>query len=142
MHSILRKELKKAFSTDKSVKLIAEEWQVKLNKKQFGSFDFFVKFIDNKTIGFEVLGRPSLNKLKAKLKYLPFVDKYVFVLPSDSFSFYRKPTQKIFFKEFIPKSFPLIFSNKKIFVWLLDLKNKEVIKKELFSRIFNVSKKI
>ena len=71
MHLIVRKELSRQLN-DKKILGFEEEKKVLLGKK-IGYYDFFV-LMNNKTIGFEVLSRPSKKKLLTKLAYAEKTD--------------------------------------------------------------------
>lgn len=104
-----------------------------------GSFDFFVETEHGRKIGFEVLTRPSKGKMKEKLAYAEVVDEYVFVLPSEAISFYRKnegPFKSITRGKFLPKE----FARKNLYVWLFDIVERKFIMKKAISAIFNVEK--
>ena len=106
-----------------------------------GRFDFLVETKKNKLIGVEVLTRPSKGKMKNKLRYAKEADEFIFVLPFNSMEFYRKPTKKVFHKKVKLKFFGKEFSNKNLFVWLLDLNKGKFTEKTFFNKVFNVSAK-
>jgi hypothetical protein len=102
-----------------------------------GRFDFLVQ-AKNKTIGIEVLTRPSQGKLKAKLPYAKEVDEFVFVLPHDGLEFYRRKKLNGF-KRVAPKKFlSKEFADPKLQVWLLDYKQGLISEKGKFSEIFEI----
>ncbi len=102
-----------------------------------GRFDFLVQTKD-KTIGIEVMTRPSQGKLRSKLPYANQVDEFIFVLPHDALAFYRRKKLNGF-KRLVPKKFlDSKFADKKLRVWLLDCKQGEVVEKGTFRRIFDV----
>jgi len=116
---------------------ICKEQSVELPHGRKGSYDFVAE-IKGQKIGFEVLCRPTKRKLKDKLRYLPYVDKYVFVLPANALSLYKRPNAKVFGLVSRPKFLPKEFGNKKLYVWLCDLETKHIFACAAFSRIFNV----
>ena len=61
--------------------------------------------------------------MKTKLRYAKEADEFIFVLLFNAMEFYRKQKK---------------FSNKNLFVWLLDLKNRVFTEKNTFNKIFNV----
>lgn len=103
-----------------------------------GKFDFLVETKENKLIGMEVLTRPSKGKMKDKLRYAKEADEFIFVLPFNAMEFYRKQ-KKVFHKKAKLKFFGKEFSDKNLFVWLLDLKNGKFTEKNVFNKIFNVN---
>jgi hypothetical protein len=105
-----------------------------------GRFDFLVETKENKLIGMEVLTRPTKGKMKSKLRYAQEADEFIFVLPSNSMEFYRKP-KKVFHKKAKRKFFGKEFSGKNLFVWLLDLRKGLFTEKKPFSEVFNVKQK-
>jgi hypothetical protein len=109
------------------------------NCEREGRFDFLVGEKNGKTIGFEILSRPSQGKMKQKLSYAKEVDEFVFVVPSNSLELYLKKPKKPFKNLARQKFFSKEFSEKKISVWLLDIIQGVVEKKALFSEIFAVS---
>ena len=120
---------------------IQPEKHVIVNKNGLrdGSFDFFVETEQGRKIGFEVLTRPSKGKMKEKLAYAEVVDEYVFVLPSEAISVYRKnegPFKSITRDKFLPKE----FARKNLQVWLLDIVERKFIMKKAIGAIFNVEK--
>lgn len=104
---------------------------------KMGSFDFLVE-TPNKKIGFEVLSRPSKHKMQRKLMYLDKVDEFVFVIPSNSFEFFRKGKSKSFYFSLRKKFFPKEFKKQNLKVWLLNLNTLEIEEKNGFEQLFNV----
>ncbi len=102
-----------------------------------GRFDFLVQ-AKGKTIGVEVLTRPSQGKMKEKLAYANEVDEFVLVLPHDSLGFYKKKKpnglKRIVGKKFLEKD----FADPKLKVWLLDCRQGRIAEKGSFSKIFDV----
>jgi len=141
MHSLVFHELQRQrINKSPEILSIIPEKTVLLEKKgaeREGRFDFLVE-AKGKTIGFEVLTRPSQGKLKQKLAYANEVDEFVFALPHDSMGLYRKTElngfKRIGRKKFLSKE----FSNPKLKVWLLDCKNRAVLEKGFFPEIFSV----
>ena len=109
----------------------------KHGRKRQGRFDFLVR-AKGKTIGIEVLTRPSQGKLKEKLAYEREVDEFIFAVPIDALDFYRKKRmngfKRIVGKRFLGKE----FNNPKLRVWLLDCRQGMVKEKGSFSKIFDV----
>ncbi len=144
MHLYTFNELNKMhFSGNLNIKKIQPEQTVLIHsKKNFllsneGRFDFLVETKTNKLIGMEVLTRPSKGKMKNKLRYAKEADEFIFVLPFNAMEFYRKQ-KKIFHKKAKLKFFGKEFSDKNLFVWLLDLKNGIFTEKNTFNKVFNV----
>ena len=127
------------------IKRIVPEQGVLLESKNScsnreGRFDFLVLTQQGKTIGFEVLSRPSHGKLKEKLSYAREVDEFVFVLPSDALAFYRKTKTKPFKQLARDKFLDNDFCDAKIKAWLLDLKTASFEAKGEICKLFNVKK--
>ncbi len=101
-----------------------------------GRFDFLVQTKD-KSIGIEVLTRPSQGKLKEKLAYASEVDEFVFVIPEHSLEFYRKPENNLLKSKARPSFFGKEFTNPKIKAWIVDLANGQILQKSIFSKLFN-----
>ncbi len=103
-----------------------------------GRFDFFVQ-TDKKSIGFEILTRPSRGKLKKKLSYSERADEFVFVIPKDSLDGYKKHKKGIWqfrpHKKFLGKE----FAEKKLSVWLFDTGKNCISDKKSFFEIFNIT---
>ena len=116
-----------------------DEYSITLSDGCIGSYDFFVE-CNGKKIGFELMCRPTKGKLKEKLRYLDFVDKYVFVLPVGSLELYKRHSVKCFEPLTRPKFFPKEFASKKLFVWLCSIDEKRIVEHARFSRVFNVEK--
>ena len=119
--------------------MLWDEYRITLNDDRIGSYDFLAEYNGLK-VGFEIMCRPTKGKLKEKLRYLDFVDKYIFVLPAGSFELYRKQRMKGFAPSTRPRFFPKEFASKKLFVWLCSLDEKRIIARARFNRIFNVEK--
>ncbi|MDZ4256649.1 MAG: hypothetical protein U1C71_03510 [archaeon] len=101
-----------------------------------GKFDFYAE-TPTKTIGFEVLTRPSKGKLLKKFIYRPEVDEFVFILPNDALSKYRRKER---FGRRVQSHFllPSQFGERGLFVWLIDLQDRRIVAKEPFFKIYNV----
>ncbi len=147
MHLYTFNELNKMhLNNELEIKKICPEQSVLIHSKNNsnlcneGRFDFLVETKQSKIIGMEVLTRPSKGKMKNKLRYAREADEFIFVLPLNSMEFYRKPEKKGFPKKVKSKFFGREFSDKNLFVWLLDLKKGFIIKNS-FNKIFNVSLK-
>lgn len=141
MHLYTLHELHKLDRSGKmKVLAIKPEQTVFLSKGngRIGRFDFLVELDDKELVGFEVLTRPSKGKLKKKLSYASEVNRFVFVLPSDSMPFYQKPKSKVFHKQAKLDFFGKEFLNPNLFVWMFDLQEKRFTEKNQFSKIFNV----
>ncbi len=106
-----------------------------------GRFDFYVE-TPQKTIGFEVLTRPSKGKMIKKLSYGEEVDEFVFVLPKEALSVYKKTTSAPGKREWKvrPNFLPSVFGQAGLYVWLIDLEERRIIAKKPFSKIYNVKK--
>jgi len=104
-----------------------------------GRFDFLVQTKD-KTIGIEVLTRPSQGKMKEKLAYANEVDEFIFVIPSQSMGLYRKHKtnglKSIAHKKFLDKE----FNEPKLRVWMIDCSQGKIEEKGPFSKIFEVQR--
>lgn len=140
MHFLTFLELKKMHATgSESIARILPEKEVELKKSKvrIGRFDFFVEKANGKSIGFEVLTRPSKGKMKEKLPYSKEVDEFVFVIPEHFLDFYKKREKNGMHDSVRKKFLPKEFSDKKLFVWILDTENHKFTKKGLFSQIFN-----
>ncbi|MCX6799344.1 MAG: hypothetical protein NTW59_04605 [Candidatus Diapherotrites archaeon] len=141
MHLIVFHELQKMRANRQpEILSILPEKTVLLEKngsEREGRFDFLVRAAD-KTIGVEVLTRPSQGKMKAKLPYANEVDEFVFAIPSDAMDFYRKKNLNGF-KRMAPKRFlSREFADEKLKVWLLDCAEGRVAEKGGFGEIFEV----
>lgn len=119
---------------------IAPEKTVLLEKRgteREGRFDFLVQ-TKNRSIGVEVLTRPTQGKMKEKLPYANEVDEFIFVLPSDALSFYRKKKMNGF-RRVAPKKFlSHEFASPKLRAWLLDCGKGAIVEKGPFYRVFEV----
>lgn len=141
MHLLVFHELNKMrVKKQPEILSISPEKTVLLEKhgvERQGRFDFLVQ-TRNRTIGIEVLTRPSQGKLKEKLAYAREVDEFIFAVPSDALGFYRKKRmngfKRIVGKRFLGKE----FNNPKLRVWLLDCRQGLVKEKSSFSKIFDV----
>ena len=103
-----------------------------------GKFDFLVE-TPKKVIGFEVLTRPSKGKIQRKMSYAEEVDQFVFVLPDTAMEKYQKHA-KVPKRRIQGNFLPPLFGNPNLFVWLVDLNEKTIVKKVPFAHIFNVEK--
>lgn len=83
MHKTTLDELSKFFD-----KIYAEK-KVHFTKRRQGAFDFFVEE-NGKTIGFEVLSRPTRAEMKRKLIYADYADAFVFVILVNAMNFYKR----------------------------------------------------
>ena len=143
MHSFTFKEIKNCYSNPSFCFLKPEQGVIlePLREKGIerkGSFDFLLETSNHELIGFEVLTRPSKGKLKRKLSYAKEVEKYVFVIPSGSFEFYKRKEKRPFEKISQEHCFPKEFNSEKLQVWLFDFWAKKFSQKGQFSKIFNV----
>ncbi|MEM4662629.1 MAG: hypothetical protein QXM75_01245 [Candidatus Diapherotrites archaeon] len=118
-------------------KKIENEKSVLLPGKRKGAYDLFAE-IGGKTVGIEILCRPTKKKLKAKLAYLPYVDNYVFVIPSNSLGLYRKSFAKVYKPVTRPKFFSSEFNNRNLSIWLCDIEKRKIIARARFNKIMNV----
>ena len=129
------------------IKRVTEESAVILGTKKVngwkeGRFDFLAELENNKRIGVEVLSRPTHGKLKRKLAYLPHVDQFVFVVPHLSMETYFRHAHKPYRQRAREHFFDATFSNPKLHVWLLDVREQRFEAKQPFNRIFNVASKV
>lgn len=129
-------------SKELDVKKIVPEQTVLLeplhgNSPRKGRFDFWVLTRAGKTLGFEILSRPSHGKMKQKLSYAKETDEFVFVLPSTAFEFYRKNQRHGFLVHARKIFFSSEFSFPWLQVWLVNPKSGKIEQKSVFSRIFN-----
>jgi len=106
-----------------------------------GRFDFLVHAKGGKTIGFEVLSRPTQGKLKEKLSYAKEVDEFVFVLPKETMKIYRKTSNKPFRRIAREKTLCSAFASEKIKAWLLDSRHGTIGEKACFCELFNTEGK-
>ena len=138
MHCLTLKELKR-MDSEKAIShaSIEEEKQTVLPEQRTGSYDFLVE-TGNRSIGIEVMTRPTKGKMKEKLRYKSNVDCYIFVLPAHSLGLYRKTQKKGFPRKARPKFFPKEFNGPEIRAWLLDAAGERFTEKCAFSKIFNV----
>ena len=102
-----------------------------------GKFDFYVE-TQKKTVGFEVLTRPTKGKILKKMAYGKEVDDFVFILPEDALMPYQK-TLPIHGWKVRPKYLPPEFAQKGLFVWLVDLEERRIAAKKPFTAIYNVT---
>lgn len=112
----------------------------KRSRKRAGKYDFFVEAENGKTLGIEVLTRPTQGKMKEKLAYAKNVDEFVFVVPHNSLDFYRKPRAEPVKRAVRLKSLGREFSSPKLSAWLFD-PNKGIVEKGSFSKLFNVERR-
>ncbi|MFH0970130.1 MAG: hypothetical protein V1776_01575 [Candidatus Diapherotrites archaeon] len=101
-----------------------------------GKFDFYVE-TPQKTIGFEVLTRPSKGKILKKMAYRQKVDEFVFVIPKDALLPYQK-TSTIHAWKVRPKFLPEVFGEKGLYAWLIDLGDRQIIQKKPFPFLYNI----
>ncbi|MFH1240199.1 MAG: hypothetical protein V1672_03190 [Candidatus Diapherotrites archaeon] len=143
MHELTFQELNKMrISGNGTVKEISPEKEVvfsKNGKPREGSFDFLL-VVGNKTIGIEILTRPSKGKLKQKLFYADEVDEFIFVLPENSLNFYKILDGKPFNNWKKINYFGNEFSSDFLKVWLLNTEKGKFVEKGVFKTIFNVKK--
>ena len=142
MHFITFLELKKMHvSGAESFTQILPEKEVELKKEKprLGRFDFFAQTSKGKSIGVEVLTRPSKGKMKEKLSYSREVDEFVFVIPEHFLDFYKKHEKNGLHDSVRKKFLPKEFADKKLFVWILDSENHRFTRKGSFSEVFNVN---
>ena len=144
MHELTFQELNRMRLTGHGiVKEISPEKEVifsKNGKPREGSFDFLL-VVGSKTIGIEILTRPSKGKLKQKLFYADEVDEFIFVLPENSLNFYKILDGKPFNNWKKINYFGNEFSSDFLKVWLLDVENEKFTRKDVFRKIFNVKNK-
>ena len=107
------------------------------NSIRKGRFDFLVLNKNGKTIGIEVLTRPSRGKMRKKLSYAKEVDEFVFVLPIGSFEPYRKKPRNGFKLQGKKPFFSPEFSIPTLQAWLVDPQSGTIVQKDRFSRLFN-----
>lgn len=141
MHELTFQELNKMrIAGHGTVKEISPEKEVTISKNgklREGSFDFLL-VIENKSIGIEILTRPSKGKLKQKLFYADEVDEFIFVLPENSLNFYKILEGRPFNNWKKINYFGKEFSSDFLKVWLLDVEKGKFVKKGMFRTIFNV----
>ncbi len=101
-----------------------------------GKFDFFVE-TEKRTVGFEVLTRPTKGKILKKMVYGKEVDDFIFILPQNALMPYQK-TGRIHGWKVRPKYLPSEFGQKGLYVWLVDLDNQEIVAKKPFSALYFV----
>lgn len=106
------------------------------NKPKEGKFDFLVE-TPRKTIGFEVLTRPSKGKMLKKFAYREEVDQFVFVIPHDALLPYHRTTTNHSWKV-RPRYLPSSFGERGLYTWLVDLEKQAIIEKAPFSKMFFV----
>ncbi len=130
---------------------ITREWDIKKMKAEQtvlvnfarhktpkeGKFDFYVE-TPKKTIGFEVLTRPSKGKMLRKISYGNEVDEFVFVIPHDSLLPYQL-TEKNHGFHVRSKALPKEFGKKGIYVWLVDLGEQRILVKAPFHKVYYIS---
>jgi hypothetical protein len=138
MHWLTAQEIKRMNRCGEIVVLeFKQEMPAHLERNKLGYFDFFVRTPD-KTIGFEVMSRPTKGKLREKLCYANAVDEFVFVLPHNALEFYLRRPRPNFYEYTRTKSFPHEFSSDNLYVWMLDLEYGLFKAKALFREVFNV----
>ena len=143
MHKIALEEIENCYSNH-SICFLKPEQTVILEPlkdngfERKGRFDFLLETKDRELVGFEVLTRPSKGKLKRKLSYAKEAQKFVFVLPENSLELYRRMEKRPFEKFKKDHCFPKEFSSQSLQAWLLDLNEKKVVEKNVFSKVFNV----
>lgn len=101
-----------------------------------GKFDFLVE-TPRKTIGFEVLTRPSKGKMLKKFAYRSEVDQFVFVIPHDTLLPYQRTTSNHGWKV-RPRYLPASFGEKGLYTWLVDLDAQTIVAKQPFSKLYYV----
>jgi hypothetical protein len=101
-----------------------------------GKFDFFVE-TPKKTVGFEVLTRPSKGKILKKMAYRSEVDDFVFIIPHDALLPYQRTPRNHGWKV-RPRYLPDMFAQKGLYVWLVDLTAQKITSKGPFTRLYNV----
>jgi hypothetical protein len=101
-----------------------------------GKFDFLVE-TPRKTIGFEVLTRPSKGKMLKKFVYRNEVDQFVFVIPHDALLPYQR-TEKNHGWKVRPRYLPASFGEKGLYTWLVDLDTQAIVAKQPFSKLYYV----
>lgn len=101
---------------------------------RMGKFDFWVE-TPRKTIGFEVLTRPSRGKMLKKLAYKHEVDDFVFVIPHDSLLPYQR-TENNHGWRVRSKKLPTPFGQKGLFVWLVDIDKQEIVAKQPLPKLY------
>lgn len=101
-----------------------------------GAFDFYVE-TPRKSIGFEVLTRPSKGKMLRKISYHNEVDEFVFVIPHDSLLPYQR-TETAHGFHVRSKALPSEFSRKGLYIWLVDLAEQRIIKRAPISKVYHV----
>ena len=111
----------------------------KVNGLRLGRFDFFARGAKGRTIGVEILSRPSHGKLKEKLAYTCGVDDFIFVLPEGTLELYRKPA-KAFHKNSRAKCLGPEFASASLYAWLFDTETRRFTVKDRFDRVFCVEK--
>lgn len=107
------------------------------NKPKKGKFDFYVE-TPSKTIGFEVLTRPSKGKMLQKLIYSKEVDEFVFVIPTHFLKPYQKENNHSFGWHVRHKKLPSPFSKKGLYVWLVNIGEQRIISKQSLSNIYYI----
>lgn len=105
-----------------------------------GRYDFWVE-TPRKTIGFEVLTRPSKGKMVKKIAYRNEVDDFVFAIPHDALRPYQR-TEKNHGWKVRPKFLPAFFAQKGLYAWLVDLEDRRIVAKAPFPRLYNVEGEI
>lgn len=101
-----------------------------------GKFDFLVE-TPSKTIGFEVLTRPSKGKMVKKFLYRNEVDQFVFVIPHDTLLPYQRKEKNHGWKV-RPSYLPSSFGEKNLYAWLIDVDAQRIVAKQPFSKLYYV----
>lgn len=101
-----------------------------------GKFDFLVE-TPRKTIGFEVLTRPSKGKMLKKFLYRNEVDQFVFVIPRDALLPYQR-TEKNHGWKVRSRQLPAPFGEKNLYAWLIDVDAQQIVAKQPFSKLYFV----
>ena len=101
-----------------------------------GKFDFLVE-TPNKTVGFEVLTRPSKGKMLKKFAYMDEVDEFVFVIPHDALLPYQR-TEKTSGWKLRPHLLPSDFAQKGLYVWWIDVDEQRIVAKSPFTKLYYV----
>ena len=140
MHLLVFHELNRLRVTNEwPIENILPEKTVLLTKTDSprkGRFDFLVQ-TRNKSIGLEVLTRPSQGKLRQKLAFAREVDEFVFVLPKHSMEFYKKRKNNELSSRARPNFFGKEFKSPKLSAWIVDVSEGKILKKGVFSKVFN-----
>jgi hypothetical protein len=140
LHQIVSHELNRLRLTNEwPITAIIPEKSVLLTKNgspRPGRFDFLVQLRD-RTIGFEVLSRPSQGKMRQKLAYASEVDEFVFVLPKESLSLYHKTHSARYRNRVRPNKLGHEFTDPRLSVWVVDIEEGKIVQRGVFSQVFN-----